>query len=191
MVQYQGGREVQPGGILQYFEDLNRAPNTEIGPKDFFEMVSNLCPAAAWRRALTTRTCPVCFLLLVMLFASLIGCEVLDYGLLETEETITSGQLRDNWNRFIVYHRPNAGLVYKLKNNKNIKLPGKWVEVAGEKEVIDKKALYQTDVRRILGQDEILYGYLVLAYGDSAFIRIVNANTVELIYNHKMQQTGR
>ena len=40
LVQYQGGREVQPGGILQYFEDLNRAPNTEIGPKDFFEMAS-------------------------------------------------------------------------------------------------------------------------------------------------------
>ena len=40
MVQGQGGREVQPGGILEYFEDLNRAPNAEIGPKDFFEMVS-------------------------------------------------------------------------------------------------------------------------------------------------------
>jgi len=38
LVQNQGGREVQPGGILQYFEDLNRAPNAEFGPKDFFEM---------------------------------------------------------------------------------------------------------------------------------------------------------
>ena len=40
LVQYQGGREVQTGGILAYFEDLNRAPNKEIGPKDFFEIAS-------------------------------------------------------------------------------------------------------------------------------------------------------
>jgi len=40
LVQNQGGREVQPGGILEYFEDLNRAPNAEFGPKDFFEMGS-------------------------------------------------------------------------------------------------------------------------------------------------------
>jgi hypothetical protein len=44
LAQYQGGREVQPGGILQYFEDLNRAPNTEIGPKDFFELTSTRKP---------------------------------------------------------------------------------------------------------------------------------------------------
>jgi hypothetical protein len=42
LVQGQGGREVQPGGILQYFEDLNRASNAEIGPKDFFEMASKM-----------------------------------------------------------------------------------------------------------------------------------------------------
>ena len=37
----QGGREVQPGGILEYFEDLNRAPNAEFGRKDFIEMASS------------------------------------------------------------------------------------------------------------------------------------------------------
>jgi hypothetical protein len=40
LVQIRGGREVQTGGILLYFEDLNRAPDKEIGPKDFFEMTS-------------------------------------------------------------------------------------------------------------------------------------------------------
>ena len=54
LVQYQGGREVQTDGVAvtatdgvavtaiagihQYFQDLNRAPNTESGPKDFFEI---------------------------------------------------------------------------------------------------------------------------------------------------------
>jgi hypothetical protein len=40
--QNRGGREDQTGGILQYFEDLSRAPNKEFGPKNFFEIASNL-----------------------------------------------------------------------------------------------------------------------------------------------------
>ncbi len=38
LVQYQGGISFQTGVILQYFEDLKEAPNTDSGPKDFFEM---------------------------------------------------------------------------------------------------------------------------------------------------------
>jgi hypothetical protein len=41
LVQGQGGPEVQPAGILKYSEELKRGPNTEIGPKDFFEIASN------------------------------------------------------------------------------------------------------------------------------------------------------
>jgi hypothetical protein len=41
LVQGQGGGEVQPAGILKYSEELKRGPNTEIGPKDFFEIASN------------------------------------------------------------------------------------------------------------------------------------------------------
>ena len=41
LVQGQGGAEVQPAGILKYSEELKRGPNTEIGPKDFFEIASN------------------------------------------------------------------------------------------------------------------------------------------------------
>ena len=39
LVQAQGGATLQPAGILKYVEDLERGPNKEIGPKDFFEMV--------------------------------------------------------------------------------------------------------------------------------------------------------
>ena len=41
LVQDQGGTEFQPAGILKYVEDLKRGPNAEVGPKDFFEIVSN------------------------------------------------------------------------------------------------------------------------------------------------------
>ena len=40
LVQGQGGPEIQPAGILKYSEELKRRPNTEIGPKDIFEMAS-------------------------------------------------------------------------------------------------------------------------------------------------------
>jgi len=52
LVQYQGGREVQTGGILKYFEDLNLAPNpAEKGgkPKDFFEIASKSFAAICMR----------------------------------------------------------------------------------------------------------------------------------------------
>ena len=130
-------------------------------------------------------------LLLTMLVVSIFGCAGLNYHLLESEEAITGTQLRQNWNRFIVYHRPNAGLVYKLKNDKKIKLSGKWDVVASEERIADKKVFYLTDVRRIQGQDGVLYGYLVLPPDDSALVRFIDANTVEIIYIHRVQRVGR
>jgi hypothetical protein len=37
-----GGSGFQTAGILQYVEDLKSGSNTQIGPKDFFEMASRL-----------------------------------------------------------------------------------------------------------------------------------------------------
>ena len=143
--------------------------------------------------AFSNKNCPAAIrsLFLAMLIAGLFGCAEFNYHLLEREEVITSTQLRQNWNRFIVYHRPNAGLVYKIKNDKKIKLPGKWVAVANEEGITDSKVLYLTDVRRILGQDDVLYGYIVLPSNDSALVKIIDANTVEIIYNHRVQRIGR
>ena len=41
LVQGRGGAEFQPTGILEYFEDLKRGINKEIGPKDIFEIASS------------------------------------------------------------------------------------------------------------------------------------------------------
>ena len=40
LVQVQGGPELQPAGILKYSEELKQGTNTEIGPKNFFEIAS-------------------------------------------------------------------------------------------------------------------------------------------------------
>ena len=39
--QSQGGPEFQPAGILQYFEELKREPNTGFELKDIFEIASD------------------------------------------------------------------------------------------------------------------------------------------------------
>jgi hypothetical protein len=41
LVQGEGGAWFQPAGILQYVEDLKPGTNTQIGPKDFFEIGSS------------------------------------------------------------------------------------------------------------------------------------------------------
>ncbi len=47
LVPDQGGRKVQTGGIHWYCEDLKRAPNTDMGTKDFFELLKfGLCSSA-------------------------------------------------------------------------------------------------------------------------------------------------
>ncbi len=48
MIQNQGGDEFQPAGILKYVEDLKRVPNTEIGPKDYFEIACRTRQQAAF-----------------------------------------------------------------------------------------------------------------------------------------------
>jgi hypothetical protein len=123
-----------------------------------------------------------------LIIFSFFGCAEWNYRKLGSGEVITSTQLRQNWNDYIVYYRPNAGILYKIKNDKKIKLPRKWVEVAREDEVTDNTVFYLTDVRKILGQNDELYGYIVYSYRDSAFIKMIDANTVELIYNHQVQE---
>jgi hypothetical protein len=42
LVQGRGGAECQTGGILEYFEDLKRGTNKDIGPKDIFKITSKV-----------------------------------------------------------------------------------------------------------------------------------------------------
>ena len=123
-----------------------------------------------------------------LLIFSFFGCAEWNYRKLESAELITGTELRQNWNDYIVYYRPNAGILYKINNDRKIKLSRKWVGVAREDEVTDNTVFYLTDVRKILDQNDELYGYIVYSYKDSAFIKIIDANTVELIYNHQVQE---
>jgi hypothetical protein len=127
----------------------------------------------------------ICFALLVFSFLS---CAEWKYRSLESAELLTSSALRQNWNSYIVYYRPNTALLYKVKNDTRIELSGKWAKVAHENMVGDNTVFYLNDVRKILGQNDELYGYIVYSYNDNAFIKIIDAKTVELIYVHQVQE---
>ncbi len=156
---------------------------------NYFAVFSNRINPPAERETILKRLARTFrWIYFTLLIFSFFGCAEWKYRKLESAELITSTALRQNWNDYIVYYRPNAGILYKIKNNRNIELPGKWVEVASEDEVTDNTVFYLTDVRKILDQNDELYGYIVYFYRDSAFIKIIDANTVELIYNHQVQE---
>ena len=127
----------------------------------------------------------ICLPLLVFSF---LGCAEWKYRSLESAELLTSSALRQNWNSYVVYYRPNTALMYKVKNDTRIELSDKWVEVAREDMVGDNTVFYLNDVRKILGQNGELYGYIVYSYNDNAFIKIIDAKTVKLIYVHQVQE---
>jgi hypothetical protein len=39
---FKAGPRFNPQAYFKYSEELKRGPNTEIGPKDFYEMASNV-----------------------------------------------------------------------------------------------------------------------------------------------------
>ena len=123
-----------------------------------------------------------------LLVFSFLSCAEWKYRSLESAELLTSTTLRQNWDSYVVYYRPNTALMYKVKNDTRIELSDKWVEVAREDMVGDSTVFYFNDVRKILGQNDELYGYIVYSYNDNAFIKIIDAKTVKLIYVHQVQE---
>jgi len=76
LVQGQGGHDIQTGGILPYFEDLNSASSAEIGPKDFFEIASTVKGFQGTRGTAPTSGLFGVWLLAGLLFLAIAGCGV-------------------------------------------------------------------------------------------------------------------
>ena len=62
------------------------------------------------------------------------------------------------------------------------------VKITEKDEVTSSAVYYLDDVLEIAGQNNELYGYLIYTYRDSAFVRIIDDNTVELIYTHQIKE---
>ena len=78
--------------------------------------------------------------------------------------------------------------MYKIKNDRKILLSGNWVKVTNKEEVTSSAVFFLNDVLEITGQNNEVYGYLIYTYRDTAFVRIIDDNTVELIYTHFIKE---
>jgi len=127
------------------------------------------------------------FLLVILIF-SLNSCGGWNYKNLKKADQITGEALRHNWDDYTVYFKPTSALVYKIKNDRKIQLSSNWVKVNDRDEVTSSAVYHLDDVLEISGQNDELYGYLIYTYRDSAFVRIIDDNTVELIYTHLIKE---
>ena len=130
----------------------------------------------------------ICFFYLLTLSVSLTSCGGWEYKNLKRADQITGEALRQAWDDYTVFFKPNTALVYKIKNEREIRLFGNWVKVQARDEVADSAVYHLNDVLEISGQNNELYGYLIYTYRDNAFVRIIDDNTVELIYTHMINE---
>jgi hypothetical protein len=130
------------------------------------------------------------FLFIVLFFFSTIGCASGPRGKLKRVQQPTETGLKQDWQNYTVYHRPNLAFVYKIRNGQKIILDKRWVEVSSEDMMAKSKILFSTWVKEILGQNDELYGYLVHRYQDQGYVGIVDENTIKLRYRYVVTSGG-
>ena len=119
--------------------------------------------------------------LIVLVVFSFLGCASGPRGKLKRVQDPTEGGLRQNWNEYTVYYRPNLALIYKIKNDSKIELDG-WIEVTSDNMMKNARILSSPWVNEIIGENEKMFGYLVYSEEDNVYTGIVDANTVKLSY---------
>lgn len=129
-------------------------------------------------------------LFLVPVMLSLLGCAGGPRGKLPRVESPTASELKQDWKKYTVYFRRNIAFVYKLEDDRKIILDERWVEVATDSMMEKSKITSSTWVKKILGQNNVMYGYLVHRSADQANIAIIDENTVQLYYHYVRTSGG-
>ena len=122
------------------------------------------------------------YILIVLAMLIFFGCASGPRGKLKRVQDPTEGGLRQNWNEYTVYYRPNLALIYKIKNDSKIELDGSWIEVTSDNMMENIRILSSTWVNEIIGENEKMFGYLVYSDEDNVYTGVVDANTVKLSY---------
>ena len=131
-----------------------------------------------------------CCLVFALIMASLSGCAGGSRGKLVRITAPSESELRQSWQDYTVYYRSSIALVYKIKNDKKIIGDKRWVEVTSA-DMMDKSTIRDTTwVKKILGQNDEMFGYLVHRSADRANIKIIDENTVELFYHYVRTSGG-
>jgi len=122
------------------------------------------------------------FFILIML--SILGCAGGPQGKMPRIESPTASELKQDWNNYTVYYRPHIAFVYKLKDDRKIILDKRWEEVTTDSMMAESKITSSTWVKKILDQNDEMYGYLVHRSADRANVAIIDGNTVRLYYHY-------
>jgi hypothetical protein len=121
-------------------------------------------------------------LLLIPIIFGLYCCAGGNYGKLIKTDQPSEKELRQNWRDYTVYYNSDSALIYKMNNDRDILLSKRWVEVTSEEMMAESKIFDFTQVVKILGPNDTLYGYLVRDYDDRASVKIIDERTIHLYY---------
>ena len=130
-----------------------------------------------------------CFVIALVVL-SLIGCAGGTQGKLKRVQQPTEGGLKQDWQNYTVYYRNRLAFIYKINNDQEIVLDKRWVKVTSEEMMAKSKVFFSTWVKEIIGQNDEIFGYLVHKSSDSANVKIIDQNTVQLYYNFNQTEGG-
>ena len=133
----------------------------------------------------------ICIFIVPVIF-SLTGCTTAPRGRLLRVQDPTEDGLRQNWNEYTVYFRRctnqnqvlNLALIYKIKNDSKIIIDDSWIEVTSDNMMNDTEILESTWVKKIIGQSDKMFGYLVHRSSDRVYVGILGENTIKLSYHY-------
>lgn len=129
-------------------------------------------------------------LFFVLIFLIILGCAGGLQGKMLRVESPTAGELKQDWKRYTVYYRPRLAFVYKLKDDRKIILDERWKEIKTDSMMEKSKIMSSTWVKKIIGQNNEMYGYLVHRSADRANVAIIDGNTVQLYYHYVRTSGG-
>ncbi len=120
----------------------------------------------------------------VYLSIGVLSCVGGNRGKLTGTQSPTQSELMQNWDDYTVFYRRNRALIFKFEDDKKIVLDKQWVEITTGGMLAASKNRNYSSVRKIIGQNDQIFGYLVHSSLDTANVRIVDADTIELLYFH-------
>lgn len=129
-------------------------------------------------------------LFFILIILSIFGCAGGSQGKMPRIESPTESELKQNWKNYTVYFRHNTAFVYKLKDDRKIILDKRWGAVTTDEMMAKSKIYSSTWVKKILGQNNEMYGYLVHRSADRANVAIIDGNTVQLYYHYVRTSGG-
>ncbi len=133
---------------------------------------------------------PFRFVGLALIIVILLGCAGGQRGTLTLVKSPTESELKQDWKNYEVYFRPGIALVYKTKDGQKIILDERWIRVTTEEIMAGIRINDSVWVKKIVGQNDRMFGYLVHRSADNTNVKIIDANTVQLYY-HYVRTSGR